>query len=133
MLITLRSKDSLNLAPGAPAGDFTVKLPPHTRPPGAFTVQLVSATILPAVDVPMSLHCSLVTPGPHAYDTHTAGPTDMLAMLTPQVDCTTTTGPVIRCPGAGTWEEVRVRLFDVQTMAPAAPGHVAITVEIDEV
>lgn len=129
MLLILRSKDFIK--PSDTPADFTVRLPPHTRPAGAFTVQLVAAAILPTHADTVCVHCSLVTPGPHCYDTHTGGGSDLLAIVAPQVDSTAIAGPVIHCPGAGTWEEVRVQLKPVDSMAAPAVDHVVLAIEID--
>jgi hypothetical protein len=94
-------------------------------------LQLVSATIvLSGSDAPVSVHCSLGS-GAGVVDTRTGGASDCIAVLNSTLD--SVSAPVIHCPGAGGWNEIRITLRNVETYAARTDvSHATLVLSLEE-
>lgn len=114
--------------------DFTVRLPSHAQPSGPFTLRLVSACILlSGADAPISVHCSLGSSAPSGVvDTRTGGSSCCIGVLMSTLDGAPGT-PVIKYPGVGSWNQIRVTLRNVQTYAVRTDvTHCTLVLSLDE-
>lgn len=113
--------------------DYVVKLPSHSQPQGQFVMRLVSTCImLSGTDAPVSVHCSLGS-GAGVVDTRTGGSSDCIAVLNSTLD-SSLSAPLITCPAAGTWNEVRVTLRDIQTYAVRTDvTHATLVIQLNKI